>query len=93
MFHFILNQIKFLSSSIQVEFSHIFRSANAMADVLAKQGVDRLSPFIVFNVKFSLFVASIALVYQLSFPGLDWAICKLFLGPNMTGRTKRHGFS
>ena len=37
-----------LSSLIEVKFTHILHSANAMADTLAKQGEDRISPFVVF---------------------------------------------
>lgn len=33
-----------LSSSLEVAFHHEVRSANSMADVLAKQGVDKTSP-------------------------------------------------
>lgn len=38
-----------LSASIQAEFIYIRSSANAMAEDLAKQGVDRTSPFVVFQ--------------------------------------------
>lgn len=48
--HFILNEIKALSSLIQVEFIHILCSANVMANNLAKQGVDPISPFVVFQM-------------------------------------------
>lgn len=36
----ILSEIKELSSSIQLEFKHMGRSANGMAAYLAKQGID-----------------------------------------------------
>lgn len=44
-FHFYLNEIKMLSSSIEVEFGHVGQMANGirMADSSAKQGVDRSS--------------------------------------------------
>lgn len=51
-----------LSASIQAEFIYIRSSANAMAEDLAKQGVDRTSPFVVFQC--NLFGGfSIILVY------------------------------
>lgn len=62
-FHFILNEIKSLSPSIQLEFIHILRSADAMADALAKQGVDRISPFVVLHMKLFSIAIGIALVY------------------------------
>lgn len=46
--HFIPIEIKTLCSLIQVEFSHVLRSSNSM--VLAKQGVDCLSPSVVYNL-------------------------------------------
>ena len=45
-FQYYLNEIKALSSSIKVSFSHICRSANGMADSLAKQGVHRVVPLV-----------------------------------------------
>lgn len=47
---YILFLIKTLCSLIRVEFSHVLSSANSMVDALAKQGVDRLSPFVVCNL-------------------------------------------
>ena len=47
---FHLNVIKFLASWLQVEFKSVGRSVNAFADSLAKQGVDRASPFVVFSL-------------------------------------------
>lgn len=44
-FQFILNEIKALSSAIQVEFIHI-----SMANILAKQGMDRSFPFVVYHL-------------------------------------------
>ena len=41
-FHFI--EIKEIFSSLVVSFGPVLRHANIMADVLAKQGVDRASP-------------------------------------------------
>lgn len=41
-FQFIFNDIKSLSSSIQLTFIHVSGSANIMADDLAKQGVGRI---------------------------------------------------
>ena len=38
-FYFYLNEIKSLSSQLEVEFRHILHSANEEADVLAKRGV------------------------------------------------------
>lgn len=43
--HTVLSKGKELSSSIQVEFKHEVRSANGMADNLAKQGVWWLTRF------------------------------------------------
>lgn len=40
-FHYLLNKIRSLSSSIKAEFKHINRLVNILADSLAKQGVDR----------------------------------------------------
>lgn len=44
-FQFILNEIKALSSAIQVEFIHI-----SMANILARQGMDRSFPFVVYHL-------------------------------------------
>lgn len=41
-FHFVLNEIKALSSSNVVSFSHVVREANFTADSLAKLGVERI---------------------------------------------------
>ena len=41
-FLYYLNEIKALSSSIIVSFSHIYRSANGITDSLAKQGIHRV---------------------------------------------------
>lgn len=49
-YHFVLNEIKTLSSWIDVQFVHVLPLPNAIADVLAKQGVDCLSPFVVFHL-------------------------------------------
>lgn len=38
-FHFYLNDIKDLSSSLKVVFRHVTRSANKVVEVLTKQGV------------------------------------------------------
>lgn len=46
-FHFILKEIKFLFSMIQVKLSRVLHSVNAMKDSLAKQGLERPSPFVV----------------------------------------------
>lgn len=48
-FQFILNEIKSLVYLIQVDFSHILHSGNAMTDAFAKQGVDHPTP-VVFNL-------------------------------------------
>lgn len=45
-FHFLLNEIKTLSSLLQVEFKHILHSANGVADSLAKKRVDCLVPLL-----------------------------------------------
>ena len=45
-FYFQLNEIRELSIGINVSFYHEVRSANSMTDVLAKQGVDRLLPWV-----------------------------------------------
>ena len=41
-FHFILNEIKSLFSSILVTFSYVSQLVNFMADALPKQGVVRI---------------------------------------------------
>lgn len=43
-FHFYLNEINTLSSSIQVSYFLICRSTNGMTNILAKQGVDKVVP-------------------------------------------------
>ena len=43
-FQFHFNEIRELLTNIDVSFCHVFRSANLMADMLAKQWVDRLIP-------------------------------------------------
>lgn len=40
----------FLVSENELGFAHILHSASSMADALAKQGVDRSSPFIAFHM-------------------------------------------
>ena len=45
-FQFHFNEIKELSSSLNVEFHHEVRSANSMTDFFAKKEVDRLSPWV-----------------------------------------------
>eukprot|EP00268_Persea_americana_P056975 TRINITY_DN6784_c0_g1_i2.p2 TRINITY_DN6784_c0_g1~~TRINITY_DN6784_c0_g1_i2.p2 ORF type:complete len:105 (-),score=19.94 TRINITY_DN6784_c0_g1_i2:1073-1387(-) len=40
-FQFLFNEIKTWSSSLNVEFHHVLRSGNGMADALAKLGVER----------------------------------------------------
>lgn len=45
-FQFYFNEIRELSSSINVNFCHEVRSANFMADALAKQGVKRVIPWL-----------------------------------------------
>lgn len=44
-FQFFFNKIRVLSTTINVSFQHKSRSANMMADALAKQGVERVSPW------------------------------------------------
>ena len=48
-FHF-LSDIKVLSSIGFVEFKHVGRPAKAMMDALAKQGVDRVVPFVAYTM-------------------------------------------
>lgn len=67
-YHFILNEIKTVFL-IEVKFTHILHSANAMADTLAKQGEDRISPFVVLFCNFCCFEEGIALVYCSDLPG------------------------
>lgn len=45
-FQFYFNDTRELSASINVSFHHEVRSANSLADRLAKQGVERLSPWV-----------------------------------------------
>lgn len=45
-FHFILNEITLLLSSMHVEFLHILRSKNTMANALVKEMIDCLSAII-----------------------------------------------
>ena len=40
-----LNEIWILSSNINEDFCHELRSVNSVADALAKQGVERMSPW------------------------------------------------
>ncbi|XXG44210.1 hypothetical protein AAC387_Pa01g4073 [Persea americana] len=49
-FHFLSAEIKSLSSQGYVEFRHVRRLANAMADSIAKQGVDRVTPLIAYTM-------------------------------------------
>lgn len=49
-FHFLLSKIKSLSSNDLVDFKHVRRSANAMVDNLANQGVDRNVPLIAYTM-------------------------------------------
>lgn len=49
-FQFVLNEIKFLVSQIQVEFCHVCRLANCLADFFTKQGVDRVVPWVVVSL-------------------------------------------
>ena len=42
---FYSNEIRELVSNINVAFHHEVRSANSIVDVLAKQWVDRMSPW------------------------------------------------
>ena len=43
-FQFFLNEINELASSLYVVFYHVIRLANGLANSLAEQGVQRLSP-------------------------------------------------
>lgn len=45
IFQFLFNDIKVLSSTLQVHFTHVISSANSMEGTLAKQRVDRVSPY------------------------------------------------
>ena len=45
-FHFFFLEIKSLSSQGLVQFKHVWRSANAMVDSLAKKGVDWVVPLV-----------------------------------------------
>ena len=45
-FGYILNEIRSLRSPIQVAFHHVFRSANDLTALLAKQWIDRVEPFV-----------------------------------------------
>lgn len=47
-FYFHLDEVKALSSSLQVVFKHVGRTAKSMVDLLAKQGMDRQNPFLAF---------------------------------------------
>lgn len=46
--HFSFNEIKYLSSFISIEFHHVSQSVNRLADTLAKQGIDRITPWEVY---------------------------------------------
>lgn len=53
-----------MSSSIQVEFNHILRLANTMAEEVAKQGVGSYFSFcVVFHLQLLLVVFGIILIY------------------------------
>lgn len=39
--HFLFNKIKILCLALNVDFHHVYRSANDMVDALVKFGVDR----------------------------------------------------
>ena len=45
-FQFLFNEIRGLCSTSLVEFCHVNRLANSMADALAKQGVERSTPWV-----------------------------------------------
>lgn len=49
-FHFLLSDIKFMSSQGLVEFKHVGRLANVMVDSLGKQGVDKVVPLIAYTI-------------------------------------------
>lgn len=49
-FHYILNEIRALSSLIWMELEHVIYLANDLADSLAKQGVDGDVCLLVFDV-------------------------------------------
>lgn len=51
---FHLNEIREISASINVSFRHETRSANSLADELAKQGVERVSPWVGVVMQFEL---------------------------------------
>ena len=49
-FQFHFNELKKISSSLVVSSGHVMRNANSMVDTLAKQGVDRDSPWVGFSM-------------------------------------------
>ena len=55
-FNFISMRFKGLSSAIRFSFSHVRRSADGMADSLAKQGVHRVIPIVVCVCWYKAFV-------------------------------------
>lgn len=54
MIYFYFNEIKALSSLIQVLYSHACQLANGMANIFPKQGVDRLVSLVPFMRYFIL---------------------------------------
>lgn len=44
-FQYILNEIRFFASSLQVKLFRVLPSANEKADSFAKKGVDKYEPF------------------------------------------------
>lgn len=79
-FHYLLNEIRSLSSLMQVNFKHIKHSANNLADSLAKKGTERDIPLLLCKVCW-FFVAffkgfGTRLLY---FPLLVWLLFYLVL--------------
>lgn len=69
-FYFYFNEINMSSSSIQAEFWNVSWMANDLAYSLAKQGVNRSSPMIVFSTQCLVLCVGIMLLYHCS-PMLD----------------------
>lgn len=66
-FQFHFNEIRELSAVINVTFHHEVRFANSMVDWLAKQGVDRLVPWVGVILYLGLIVVRLSCTFSIPF--------------------------